>query len=620
MVQFHTRYINPFDTRYYPSEIGTTVNPVQEAAQGVDAQLRTGAKLVEINVGDIGQGWAARSRGAPIPVGAYGKEQRQELKELGKVTGTTLTVHAGSSTPIAPETEEGGFDEYTRNRALAELKANVDFAHDIGAENVTVHLIGNVRPIAGKELGGAIEQEKIGTQGLTQIKLVDMKTGKALGAIDPTTDVKLPIIRFDSNKDKWNYEYDPDTGGIKTYGYKTFGEAVNEFSKMSEEKKEELGLKGKSGISIAIAHFLKQGEISERALYDEYSKRAKDTHEQYENIDRLIGFREGNLTPEDYLKKLEKDDTNFKRFSRWYNIEGGSKLKTLSKEELEEIKNKYELERNGYMERAGHHLIQLNQTEERTKKYGDYDMRVQPSVKLAEEKNIEGIAELALYSYNKSLTTGNKIAVMPENIFPQYYGAHPDELKSVIMKAREKLTQKLIGGGIKKEKAPEIARDYIKATFDTGHAYMWKRYWKESDEKFHKWIADKAEELAKEGIIGKVHINDNFGYEDDSLAPGEGIVRNKEIVDRIRKHTGKIPIISEGYGQKRGEEWRQIAEAWRHFNPYVYDQSYIMKGGAPEMWDKLQYFSRARSYSPTFLFGPIAPSEDFRTFSELPLE
>ena len=149
-----------------------------------------------------------------------------------------------------------------------------------------------------------------------------------------------------------------------------------------------------------------------------------------------------------------------------------------------------------------------------------------------------------------------------ENIFPERYGGHPQELKELIRESRKEMVERLthdkikdpsgsritleearargniaLAGeikevdnpykrpGITEEQAWKKAEEHIKATLDTGHLNIWRKYWNDDPTKtleensngFKKWILNQVEDLAKNNMIGNVHLTDNYGYQDDLI-------------------------------------------------------------------------------------------------------
>jgi sugar phosphate isomerase/epimerase len=161
--------------------------------------------------------------------------------------------------------------------------------------------------------------------------------------------------------------------------------------------------------------------------------------------------------------------------------------------------------------------------------------------------------------------------------------------------------------------AKKVAENHIKATFDIGHANIWRKYYNGPDAEFDKWLLKKAEELASEGIIGHVHITDNFGYHDEHLNTGQGNAPIQEFAKIMKKHGVNDVIIETAHQDfdalKAG--WRQIAgEAWSSFDIARTDR-----------WTNIEssYFGRAAG--PYFVVGEYAPNpEAYQFWTQTKLE
>ncbi|GIU69549.1 MAG: hypothetical protein KatS3mg002_0785 [Candidatus Woesearchaeota archaeon] len=240
------------------------------------------------------------------------------------------------------------------------------------------------------------------------------------------------------------------------------------------------------------------------------------------------------------------------------------------------------------------------------------------------KKSTETIAEAAMnamyYSEKNKKKLQEPIYIAPESWLPQMYGSHPDEIRNLINKSREEMAKMLMQKGYSKEEAMQKAKTHIKATIDTGHFNQWRKYWQakpgedpeKAEKRFEKWYLDELEKLAKEGIIGHVHLTDNFGYDDEHLTPGQGNVPMKEFLKRMEKAGIKDFIV------ERGAD-----------NPYALQET-LAEFGSPihalTIRGRRANFSNIRhghfgyNAPANYIVGAYAPSNEWKLWSEVPLE
>jgi hypothetical protein len=210
-----------------------------------------------------------------------------------------------------------------------------------------------------------------------------------------------------------------------------------------------------------------------------------------------------------------------------------------------------------------------------------------------------------------------------ENIFPEQYGSHPEELKSLINKSRERMTDMLVTQkGYSESDAKSKANEHIRATLDTGHINTWRKYYQGSDKEFKNWLLKQTEDLAKSDIIGNVHLSDNFGYQDDHLAPGQGTTPVKEMMEILRKHGYKGPMTVEPGADASTDlsDFHGLMKTWRYFGSPIYGIGAPARLGGPSNWDQVQYGYFGRTYPPNFIFGAYSPSNDWTLWSQVPME
>ncbi len=217
-----------------------------------------------------------------------------------------------------------------------------------------------------------------------------------------------------------------------------------------------------------------------------------------------------------------------------------------------------------------------------------------------------------------------------ENLFPEQYGAHPEELMRLVKGSRKVMKKKLQKLGMDKETANELAKKHITSTFDTGHLNVWRKYWdadpkksvEQNDEDFNKWSLAMVDKLSKEGIIGHLHLDDNYGYHDDHLAPGEGNTPIREMIKILKKNGYKGEMIVEPGADFSTDAsgFHSVLKTWRHFGIPVYGHGSAAMAGRGRSWEQVGYGWFGQQAPPYFTFGGYSPSEDWTLWSGVPLE
>jgi len=204
------------------------------------------------------------------------------------------------------------------------------------------------------------------------------------------------------------------------------------------------------------------------------------------------------------------------------------------------------------------------------------------------------------------------------------YGAHPDELKNLVIKGRKAMQKQLMSTyGMNKEKAQTLSKKHIKATFDIGHANVWRKYFKSKegesldsrDKRFNKWLLGKTKELVDEGIVGHIHISDNFGFHDEHLAAGDGNAPIRDFVEQAKKAGLNEFIVESG----SFNPLTSLPDTWMHFDSPVYgmhvagftNDTWTDPNSAPR-WNNFHRSYFGKTEGPRYLVGDMAPSDDFK--------
>jgi len=134
-------------------------------------------------------------------------------------------------------------------------------------------------------------------------------------------------------------------------------------------------------------------------------------------------------------------------------------------------------------------------------------------------------------------------------------------------------------------------------------------------------VLDQVESLAKENMVGNVHLADNYGYHDDHLAPGQGNSPIKEIMAIVKKYGYSKAITVEPGADASTDlsDFHGLMKTWKFFGSPVYGMGF-RGAGVPQTWSDVQYSFFGQNKPPYYIFGGYAPSNDWTLWSAVPLE
>jgi len=205
------------------------------------------------------------------------------------------------------------------------------------------------------------------------------------------------------------------------------------------------------------------------------------------------------------------------------------------------------------------------------------------------------------------------IYIAPENLFPDFYGSNADEMIKIVEESRKDMAKKLRARGFAESEAKAKSEEHIKATFDTGHMNEWRQHFKGGEKEFKKWYLDQVQKMIDKKIIGHVHLTDNWGYDDEHLTPGQGNTPNKEVVAMLEKAGFKDFIVEVGSFNANTILPDTLAE----LGSPVYALGRHMK---PMSMGRFRHGHFGYAAPPNYIVGAYAPSNEFRLWSEVPLE
>jgi len=692
-------------------DIGMSV-PMGISAQnvaGIYSKIRMGAGKLEIQF----PGYRTGQRQAQTP-GMLGEDQRQAMRELQMANEVRMTTHSSYGVMgMMGRDERGNFSIINAHQDMLELRRAVDFQADIGGGgSVVVHSGEFERPMTDMHLddethmlnlsrdsSGRLLVRQSQTQEFdAKFDLLDSRTSQKMETVEKDRLVAYPVwnrakedyqgVDLDGNPclvregDYINYqgekildpydavkgripEYNPKTGrfNVKLQHFDYFKKEADEYNRrFKEDHGREPNFYEKKYPEEAFLHAtLETNEGHSRGWALQYGEETQTWIDSIKAIDKAIEYYEklDESIPEKEKWKIMKQD-------RVVSYQLGPAADLIPPETkhplkvLEEAKSTAS-KRLEFARQASASQEQQAEDTAETKK------NIITPMKRLEQHGVRMYAEAALHAMQKTRDPNNPIVVTIENLFPERFGGHLEELKWVVKKSRErmvgfltepkiqlgvsrlpvdmteeKMNEALTPGakgflqenpyylGVSKEEAEKIAAKHIKVTLDTGHLNMWKKSWqddpkltKEQNEgAYKKWYLQQVESLAKEDMIGNVHLADNFGYQDDHLAPGQGNAPIKEVVAILKKYGyDKAYTVEPGADATTDlSDFHGLMKTWRHFGAPVYGIGGMGAPQIPQNWTDVQYSYFGQNKPPYYIFGPYAPSNDWTMWSAVPLE
>ncbi len=277
-------------------------------------------------------------------------------------------------------------------------------------------------------------------------------------------------------------------------------------------------------------------------------------------------------------------------------------------------------------------------------------------------KSTQTYAEAGITAMQQTANPEKPIYVGPEIGWPDTYGSHPKEFVELIEKSRKKMvelltTKEQIDPETNKPKidrdgkpvlnpyyderldpktAEQKAAAHIKGLFDTSHMGMWLAHFKpiidkktgtqETEEarleRFNGWYVDQVKELAelskKKGLVGGIQLVDSMSAAHGHLPPGQGIFPVIETAKIFKDAKYKGFMVSEGHEEEKFGAGRIRTKTWQKAGANIGNGYYST--GSSLQWGQVQNAYLGKAYSPLFMFGSYAPSNDFKLWSEVPFE
>jgi len=719
-------YVSAMDPEFYGKDASEDLRPVgigikdigmsvpmgisAQNVSGIYAKIRSGAGNIEIGFPGAVRG----QRQAQTPE-MYGEEQRQAIRELGAINEVKFTTHAsygimGLSGFTGDNPYNVWFQREMRKQAVDEIKRAIEFARDTaGGGSVVVHTGEVDRPISEQPWAqeGKLFRHFEEEPGVARMRVVDERSGQVMQQVRKNVRIARPrwltagyykkyinsLTGTDINekhielsnvhdddyvdymgrvipKESW---FSPEKGRVPVYNDKTgrFENELYDWNRILQEtqrRNEWLAWRKKVKVGeldpsekytpdeVYLRSTLETNEGHSRGWALQYGHQTDSELEQIKKLRKAVDFYKKieESTPKDELWKLMKRDPIFGSAVGELIPPDVKKPTEILKENLKRTERALEFARQA----SASQELQAEDSHETQEHLVNAD-------KYAIREAIKSYAEAGIHAMDCTINKNNPVMITMENIFPERYGGHPQELKTLIEKSREEMVARLSHNMIKdpagrrwgweeerkglctrdqvgqmkliqnpyyrgmpEEDARKRAETHIKATLDTGHLNIWRKYWQndpsktlqENDAAFKNWLLEQVDDLAKNKMIGNVHLTDNFGYQDDHLAPGQGTTPVNEIVKVLKKHGyDKAFTVEPGADASTDvSDFHGLMKAWRYFGSPIYGVG--ARAGAPQTWTEVQYSYFGQNKPPYFVFGAYSPSNEWTLWSTVPME
>lgn len=626
-------------------ELGTTV-PEQDPSgrfknivQGIQANIRRGAGTMQVM-------WMTPPEnalgGRPK---SYGKEVREAIREIALANKVNIK---GFEMPTSTMNNLSGFDhqrlefsDEKRQLYLDEVKDAIRFAAD-ATQGGGIDIVSWEYPREINDAGWNKDKRfyKVGEHKIGMV--VDDREGKVMSFRKDEIQ-RLPVTYIDEKGEEQVKVNDQGEIEMEQWDWKRFQDEA----KRQTEENFRRGIKKEVAPEKVFLDKRLTAQIQNLKGMASYYQDMAESHRENaeEGIPKKI---------QDIRQELAKETDEAKKKEMQEVIE---KLQKRIPRELERYQEQ--------MRSAAGNLTQASELEERRN-------HLRPVGEYAKHRSFDSYAKagvLAMQETHNNPHAKQPVYVGPEIGWPQYYGGHPDEFEELITNARKRMMKLMIDPkrtnefgqyvdennkpvedpnkaarnpyfrpGVSEKEAKREADTHIKGMFDTSHLGMWLAHFPgqtirdkktgkmrpptedERIEQFNKWYMEKVEKLAdpKKNLVGGIQLVDSQSAAHGHLPPGQGIFPVTEAAKKFKEKGYKGYLVSEGHEEEKFGEGRIMTKTWQALGARTGGGQYF--GGPAQTWRNVEHSYFGRTYSPNMMVGSYAPSNDFKLWSEVPLE
>lgn len=636
-----------FKSSLGPQDLGATLNPFQHPIQAMHARLREGVGKIEFEF--FGAGKGSKERFTPESIGSL---ERADLKALAEINDLKTSVHGTVAITGMAGLGKNGFDENQRQEGFNEIRRAIDFAADVTKGGAIVLHTGEWQRSIHDKWGKQGFEGFPNEENKATLFVVRNDTGEFVSSISKDRTIYEPKYWTAETKAK-DYGFTkladgryqaPDGTTMYADDYVDIhGKFINPtdtdrlFERVPEwdEKHTRFNtnplewkdierrtrqFNERYNEHLKPEEYFAKTQIENQILQAKghslfYAQRYDKEKQAFEEAKRAL----------EYYRKLEKE---IPESEVWKIMRKEGPMNDLLEGFSEESKYKKPSELltdfMKHMELSMRHVHESSAAMDvQAKSHEDTWNKIESAEDYGLRQSADTIARLGIFAMDKTRQKKleDPLYVAPENWHPQQFGSHPEELRELILASRKKMEEELTPRYGKTE-AEKLAKDHIKATLDIGHLNIWRKHFtkkgeetlEQTDKRFNDWMLKQTEKLAKEGIIGHIHVSDNMGYDDEHLTPGQGNVPIKAFMKKMEEAGLKDFLIEVG-----------------SFNPVTslpdtlsYLGSPVSAGTRfpqiPTTFAGIQTQHFGYQSPPYFIAGAYSPSNEWKLWSEVPFE
>ena len=665
-----------------PRELGTTVNPMINQIQALQAKIREGASRLEIGFAGAGKGNSQQQTPE-----AYGTLDRETLRQIAEYNDVKTSTHASFGAIGLAGFGQNGFSKQAQHGIMEEVRKAVDFASQATTGGaIVVHTGEWQRPVSEtpwakedfkKDFGDKIAFRSYNEEeNKAVLPVVDGRTGEIVGGIRKDQEIYEP--RWVRAKD-----FEKESKGKKLSGKDLRGNSVQykpddfvdvDGNRLNPENPDDLFRRLPAWDEantrfytdkIEWKHLVQKADIYNKEHQNDKPVTPEVLYAKIQIENQALQARGGSLF---HAQRYENDLKQYNGTRKLLEELNQGNYESLSRDpEIREqiqaqiqargAKTDQEAQKIAQEEMTRFAQQQLQQLPNRLKQM-EQGLRhtqesssatdVQAETLLARKDNLQTIEEYGLkqsglalgelgeYAMTKSekmmqdakkrgaADKFDKLYIAPENVFTEQYGSHPDELIKIVEAGRANMVERLKLKGMDEEKAQGLAKEHIKSTLDIGHLNMWKTHMThkpgETDEQFHKRFETWA--LVK---VEEMHKKGILGHIHltDNLGFNDEHLSPGQGNAPIKAFVKKLEEL--GYKDFIAEIGSFnantiLAETWSHLGSRQFKTGYLGGGQWGDNFRDVHLRHFGGYAAPMHMVGPYVPSNDFTLWSQVPFE